>query len=157
MYGVTPNEPQHEVSWGEEGCNVEELDNQLAGLQISPGKESKADGKPRMLDATQPTQFEADSDEDTAPVSSYSLLKGPACFGEEIQLTRFPPNFGESQQVTTYYNDLDPVLWIEDYEMNMTGIGVTQEVLAKYFHLVLQGEARDWLLRLPPKSINSWK
>ena len=41
--------------------------------------------------------------------------------------------------------------------MNMIGIGVTQEVLAKYFNLVLQGEARDWLLRLPPKSINSWE
>ena len=105
MYGVTPNEPQHEVSWGGEKYSVEKVVNQLAGLQVSLEKDEEIKGESPAHTAAQPAQDEADSDEDTAPVSSYSLLKGPACFGEEIRLTRFPPSLGESQQVTTYCED----------------------------------------------------
>ena len=157
MYGVTPNEPQNEVSWGGEKCSVEEVVNQLAGLQVSLEKEKKIEGESQTSGATQPAQVETDSDEDSAPVNSYSLLKGPTCFGEEIRLTRFPPNFDESQRVTTYRSDQDPALWIEDYEASITGADVTQEIRAKYFHLAIQGEARDWLLRLPSKSISTWE
>jgi len=157
MYGATPDEPQQEVSWSGGKHSVEEVVSQLAGLQILSKKEEEADDESQKLGATQPTQSETDSDEDTAPISSYSLLKGPACFGEEIRLTRFPPNFGESQRVTTYHSGQDPALWIEDYESSMEGPEVTQEVRAKYFHLVIQEEARDWLLKLPPRSIDTWE
>ena len=108
MYGVTPNEPQHEISWGKEKCSVEEVVNQLADLQVSLGKEKRIEGELQTPGATQPAQIETNTDEDLAPVNAYSLLKGPACFGEEIRLTRFPPNFGESQQVTTYHSGQDP-------------------------------------------------
>ena len=61
MYGVTPNEPQHEVSWGGEECNVKEVVNQLAGLQVSLEKEKKIEGESRTFGATQPSQIETDS------------------------------------------------------------------------------------------------
>jgi hypothetical protein len=71
--------------------SIEGVVNQLAGLQVSLEKEKKIEGESRTTGATHPSQIETDSDEDSAPVNSYSLLKGPACFGEEIRLTRVPP------------------------------------------------------------------
>ena len=39
----------------------------------------------------------------------------------------------------------------------MTGPDITPEVRAKYFHLVIQGKVRDWLVKLPPRSVNTWE
>ena len=46
--------------------------------------------------------------------------------------------------------------WIESYEMAMELLEVSDEAMAKYFTMMLDGTARSWLKGLPPNSISSW-
>lgn len=55
-----------------------------------------------------------------------------------------------------YTADLQPGAWIESYEMAMELLEVSDEAMAKYFTMMLDGMARSWLKGLPPNSISSW-
>ena len=55
-----------------------------------------------------------------------------------------------------YTADLQPIAWIESYEMAMELLEVSEAAMAKYFTMMLDGTARTWLKGLPPNSIGSW-
>ena len=73
-----------------------------------------------------------------------------------IRNERLPKDFKGPRKVPNYTADLQPVAWIESYEMAMELLEVSEAAMAKYFTMMLDGTARTWLKGLPPNSIGSW-
>ena len=67
-----------------------------------------------------------------------------------------PKDFKGPRKVPNYAADLQRVAWIESYEMAMELLEVNDAAMAKYFTMMLDGTARNWLKALPPNSGNSW-
>ena len=72
-----------------------------------------------------------------------------------IRNERLPKDFKGPRKVPNYTADLQPVAWIESYEMAMELLEVSEAAMAKYFTMMLDGTARTWLKGLPPNSIGS--
>ena len=69
---------------------------------------------------------------------------------------RLPRDFKGPLKVPNYTADLPPEAWVESYERTMELLDVDDAACAKYFTMMLEGTARNWLKGLPANSIGSW-
>ena len=76
--------------------------------------------------------------------------------GPAIRNERIPADFKGPRKVPNYTADMEPADWIENYEMAMEILEVSDAVCARYLSMMLEGPAKSWLKNLPPNSINSW-
>ena len=77
-------------------------------------------------------------------------------FSATLRNKRLPKDFKGPRKAPNCTVDQPPEAWIESYEMAMEMLDVSDAVCAKYFTMMLDGQARTWLKGLPPNSIRSW-
>src|SRR4051812_1947689 len=66
------------------------------------------------------------------------------------------PDFKGPRKIANYMDAMDPVAWIESYDLDMDILQVGEEVCARYFTMMLEGPARIWFKNLPDNSITFW-
>ena len=81
---------------------------------------------------------------------------GGPCLVPALRNEHLPKDFKGPRKVPNYTAYLQPGAWIENYEMAMELLEVSDAAMAKYFTIMLDGTARTWLKGLPPNSIGSW-
>ena len=67
------------------------------------------------------------------------------CLVPALHNERLPKDFMGPRKVPNYTADLQPRAWIESYEMGMELLEVRDAAMAKYFTMMLDGTARNWL------------
>ena len=70
-----------------------------------------------------------------------SRLKGPVCFSERIRFEPFPADFEGPRKVANYNASMDPVTWLNNYEMGMSILNASEEICARYLNMMLEGAA----------------
>jgi len=65
-----------------------------------------------------------------APSNLSSRLKGPVCFSERIRSEPFPADFKGPRKVANYNPSMDPVTWLNNYEMGMSILNASEEICA---------------------------
>ena len=56
-----------------------------------------------------------------------------------------PKDFKGPRKVPNYTADLEPIAWIESYELAMDMLDVSDAVCVKYLTMMLKDPARTWL------------
>ena len=79
-----------------------------------------------------------------------SRTLGVPCLVPALRNERLPKDFNGPRKVPSYTADQPPEDWIESYEMAMEMLDVSDAACAKYFTMMLDGPARNWLKGLPP-------
>jgi hypothetical protein len=82
---------------------------------------------------------------------------GPRCSGASALVERFPENFKDPHDVPKYDGKINPVTWLEDYQMAMTIQGASEMIMVRYMPLMMKDTSRTWIQGLPAKSIHSWR
>ena len=70
---------------------------------------------------------------------------GVPCLIPALRNIRLPKDFKGPRKVPNYTADLQRRAWIESYEMAMELLEASDEAMAKYFTMMLDGTARAWL------------
>lgn len=80
--------------------------------------------------------------------------KSVSPFADEVATFRFLKKF-KVLDIKTYTEQEDPVEHLDNYRAHLELQGTSDEVACRAFPLALLGNARDWYMRLPPKSIRN--
>lgn len=82
---------------------------------------------------------------------------GTQCLGPALRNERLPQDFKGPRKVPNYTSDMEPVVWVESYELAMDMLEVSDGVCARYLTMMLEGPAQTWLKNLPPNSVHTWQ
>jgi hypothetical protein len=81
---------------------------------------------------------------------------GCAALADHLRAASWPPKF-RPHLPEKYDSTSNPSEFLQVYVTAITAAGGNTAVMATYFHVVLSGPARTWLLNLAPGSIYTWE
>nr|CAD41616.1 OSJNBa0091D06.19 [Oryza sativa Japonica Group] len=87
-----------------------------------------------------------------------SPVGGAGCraFVASLRNVRWPPRFRPT--ITEKYDEsVNPAEFLQIYTTGIEAAGGDDRVMANFFPMALKGQARDWLMNLPPASVHSWE
>nr|CAH67964.1 OSIGBa0142I02-OSIGBa0101B20.7 [Oryza sativa] len=87
-----------------------------------------------------------------------SPVGGAGCraFVASLRNVRWPPRFRPT--VTEKYDgSVNPAEFLQIYTTGIEAAGGDDRVMANFFPMALKGQARGWLMNLPPASVHSWE
>ena len=85
-----------------------------------------------------------------APLDGGGKHIGVSCLAPASRNERMSKDFEGPRKVPNYSPDLEPGSWIESYELAMDMLDVSEAVCAKYFTMMLEGTAHNWLKTCRP-------
>nr|ABA94156.1 retrotransposon protein, putative, unclassified [Oryza sativa Japonica Group] len=87
-----------------------------------------------------------------------SPVGGAGCraFVASLRNVRWPPRFRPT--ITEKYDgSVNPAEFLQIYMTGIEAAGGDDRVMANFFPMALKGQARGWLMNLPPASVHSWE
>nr|CAH67541.1 H0425E08.9 [Oryza sativa]CAH67733.1 H0522A01.4 [Oryza sativa] len=87
-----------------------------------------------------------------------SPVGGAGCraFVASLRNVRWPPRFWPT--ITEKYDgSVNPAEFLQIYTTGIEAAGGDDRVMANFFPMALKGQARGWLMNLPPASVHSWE
>nr|ABA99771.1 retrotransposon protein, putative, unclassified [Oryza sativa Japonica Group] len=87
-----------------------------------------------------------------------SPVGGAGCraFVASLRNVRWPPRFRPT--ITEKYDgSVNPAEFLQIYTTGIEAAGGDDRVMANFFPMALKGQARGWLMNLPPASVHSWE
>nr|CAH67521.1 OSIGBa0131L05.2 [Oryza sativa] len=87
-----------------------------------------------------------------------SPVGGAGCraFVASLWNVRWPPRFRPT--ITEKYDgSVNPAEFLQIYTTGIEAAGGDDRVMANFFPMALKGQARGWLMNLPPASVHSWE
>nr|AAU90208.1 putative polyprotein [Oryza sativa Japonica Group] len=87
-----------------------------------------------------------------------SPVGGTGCrtFVASLRNVRWPPRFRPT--ITEKYDgSVNPAEFLQIYTTGIEAAGGDDRVMANFFPMALKGQARGWLMNLPPASVHSWE
>nr|CAE02097.1 OSJNBa0020I02.4 [Oryza sativa Japonica Group] len=87
-----------------------------------------------------------------------SPVGGASCraFVASLRNVRWPPWFRPT--ITEKYDgSVNPAEFLQIYTTGIEAAGGDDRVMANFFPMALKGQARGWLMNLPPASVHSWE
>nr|ABA99910.2 retrotransposon protein, putative, unclassified [Oryza sativa Japonica Group] len=87
-----------------------------------------------------------------------SPVGGAGCraFVASLRNVRWPPRFRPT--ITEKYDgSFNPAEFLQIYTTGIEAAGGDDRVMANFFPMALKGQARGWLMNLPPASVHSWE
>jgi hypothetical protein len=81
---------------------------------------------------------------------------GCAALVDHLHAASWPPKFWPHLP-EKYDRTSNPLEFLQVYVTAITAVGGNTAVMATYFHVVLSGPTRTWLMNLAPGSIYSWE
>nr|AAT44202.1 putative polyprotein [Oryza sativa Japonica Group] len=87
-----------------------------------------------------------------------SPVGGAGCraFVASLRNVRWPPRFRPT--ITKKYDgSVNPAEFLQIYTTGIEAAGGDDRVMANFFPMALKGQARGWLMNLPPASVHSWE
>nr|CAE02561.2 OSJNBa0006M15.4 [Oryza sativa Japonica Group]CAE04380.1 OSJNBa0027G07.22 [Oryza sativa Japonica Group] len=72
--------------------------------------------------------------------------------GASLPCPRFRPTITEK-----YDGSVNPAEFLQIYTTGIEAAGGDDRVMANFFPMALKGQARGWLMNLPPASVHSWE
>nr|AAT81661.1 putative retrotransposon protein [Oryza sativa Japonica Group]ABF97633.1 retrotransposon protein, putative, unclassified [Oryza sativa Japonica Group] len=87
-----------------------------------------------------------------------SPVGGAGCraFVASLRNVRWPPRFRPT--ITEKYDgSVNPAEFLQIYTTGIEAAGGDDRVMANFFPMALKGQARGWLMNLPPASVYSWE
>jgi hypothetical protein len=106
-----------------------------ARLQVLDGLEAIGEGEPEVSDLS---------------FRGFAALTGP--LHRAMWPPRFKPDIGARYDGTS-----DPVEFLQQYAASIRAAGGDGLVMANWFMMATKGEPRQWLCRLPLRSISFWR
>nr|CBG76438.1 OO_Ba0013J05-OO_Ba0033A15.25 [Oryza officinalis] len=92
---------------------------------------------------------------DRPPVSPVGGV-GCRAFVASLRNVRWPPRFRPT--ITEKYDgSVNPAEFLQIYTTRIEATGDDDRVMANFFPMALKGQARGWLMNLPPASVHSWE
>nr|ABA93826.2 retrotransposon protein, putative, unclassified [Oryza sativa Japonica Group] len=81
---------------------------------------------------------------------------GCRAFVASLRNVRWPPRFRPT--ITEKYDgSVNPAEFLQVYTTGIEAAGGDDRVMANFFPMALKGQARGWLMNLPPTSVHSWE
>src|SRR5512135_3538772 len=81
---------------------------------------------------------------------------GCRAFVASLRNVRWPPRFRPT--ITEKYDgSVNPAEFLQIYTTGIEAAGGDDRVMANFFPMALKGQARGWLMNLPPASVHSWE
>nr|AAR06355.1 putative polyprotein [Oryza sativa Japonica Group] len=81
---------------------------------------------------------------------------GCRAFVASLRNVRWPPRFRPT--ITEKYDgSVNPAEFLQVYMTGIEAAGGDDKVMANFFPMALKGQARGWLMNLPPASVHSWE
>nr|CAH67296.1 OSIGBa0103O01.14 [Oryza sativa]CAH67380.1 OSIGBa0159F11.4 [Oryza sativa] len=89
---------------------------------------------------------------------SVSPVGGVGCraFVASLRNVRWPPRFRPTI-AEKYDGSVNPTKFLQVYTTGIEAAGGDDRVMANFFPMALKGQARGWLMNLPPASVHSWE
>nr|AAU44223.1 putative polyprotein [Oryza sativa Japonica Group] len=81
---------------------------------------------------------------------------GCRAFVASLRNVRWPPRFRPT--ITEKYDgSVNPAEFLQVYTTGIEAAGGDDRVMVNFFPMALKGQARGWLMNLPPASVHSWE
>nr|CAH67479.1 H0805A05.9 [Oryza sativa] len=90
-----------------------------------------------------------------AAVARHSAATSSA-FVSSLRNVRWPPRFRPTI-AEKYDGSVNPAEFLQVYTTGIEAAGGDDRVMANFFPMALKGQARGWLMNLPPASVHSWE
>nr|ABA95741.2 retrotransposon protein, putative, unclassified [Oryza sativa Japonica Group] len=81
---------------------------------------------------------------------------GCRAFVASLRNVRWPPRFRPTS-AEKYDGSVNPAEFLQVYTTGIEAAGGDDRVMANFFPMALKGQARGWLMNLPPASVHSWE
>nr|CAH67900.1 OSIGBa0115K01-H0319F09.6 [Oryza sativa] len=81
---------------------------------------------------------------------------GCRAFVASLRNVRWPPRFRPTI-AEKYDGSVNPAEFLQVYTTGIEAAGGDDRVMANFFPMALKGQARGWLMNLPPTSVHSWE
>nr|CAD41709.2 OSJNBa0010D21.11 [Oryza sativa Japonica Group] len=81
---------------------------------------------------------------------------GCRAFVASLRNVRWPPRFRPTI-AEKYDGSVNPAEFLQVYTIGIEAAGGDDRVMANFFPMALKGQARGWLMNLPPASVHSWE
>nr|ABA98790.1 retrotransposon protein, putative, unclassified [Oryza sativa Japonica Group] len=81
---------------------------------------------------------------------------GCRAFVASLRNVRWPPRFWPTI-AEKYDGSVNPAKFLQVYTTGIEAAGGDDRVMANFFPMALKGQARGWLMNLPPASVHSWE
>nr|CAH66086.1 H0209A05.3 [Oryza sativa] len=81
---------------------------------------------------------------------------GCRAFVASLRNIRWPPRFRPTI-AEKYDGSVNPAEFLQVYTTGIEAAGGDDRVMANFFPMALKGQARGWLMNLPPASVHSWE
>nr|ABA97009.1 retrotransposon protein, putative, unclassified [Oryza sativa Japonica Group] len=81
---------------------------------------------------------------------------GCRAFVASLRNVRWPPRFRPTI-AEKYDGSVNPAEFLQVYTTGIEAAGGDDRVMANFFPMALKGQARGWLMNLPPASVHSWE
>nr|CAE01792.1 OSJNBa0039K24.11 [Oryza sativa Japonica Group] len=81
---------------------------------------------------------------------------GCRAFVASLRNVRWPPRFRPTI-AEKYDGSVNPAEFLQVYTTGIEAAGGDDRVMANFFPMALKGQARGWLMNLPPVSVHSWE
>nr|CAH68036.1 OSIGBa0139N19-OSIGBa0137L10.5 [Oryza sativa] len=81
---------------------------------------------------------------------------GCRAFVASLRNVRWPPRFRPTI-AEKYDGNVNPAEFLQVYTTGIEAAGGDDRVMANFFPMALKGQARGWLMNLPPASVHSWE
>nr|CAE04690.1 OSJNBb0015D13.5 [Oryza sativa Japonica Group] len=81
---------------------------------------------------------------------------GCRAFVASLRNVRWPPRFRPTI-AEKYDGSINPAEFLQVYTTGIEAAGGDDRVMANFFPMALKGQARGWLMNLPPASVHSWE
>nr|ABA99479.1 retrotransposon protein, putative, unclassified [Oryza sativa Japonica Group] len=94
----------------------------------------------------------------TGATPPLSPVGGVGCraFVASLRNVRWPPRF-QPTITEKYDGSVNPAEFLQVYTTGIEAAGGDDRVMANFFPMALKGQARGWLMNLPPASVHSWE
>nr|ABF95742.1 retrotransposon protein, putative, unclassified [Oryza sativa Japonica Group] len=92
---------------------------------------------------------------DVLPTQQGALPR-PEAFVASLRNVRWPPRFRPTI-AEKYDGSVNPAEFLQVYTTGIEAAGGDDRVMANFFPMALKGQARGWLMNLPPASVHSWE
>nr|CAD39966.2 OSJNBa0072D08.5 [Oryza sativa Japonica Group] len=81
---------------------------------------------------------------------------GCRAFVASLRNVRWPPRFRPTI-AEKYDGSVNPAEFLQVYTTGIEAAGGDDRIMANFFPMALKGQARGWLMNLPPASVHSWE
>nr|CAE03902.2 OSJNBb0026I12.10 [Oryza sativa Japonica Group] len=81
---------------------------------------------------------------------------GCRAFVASLRNVRWPPRFRPTI-AEKYDGSINPAEFLQVYTTGIEAAGGDDRAMANFFPMALKGQARGWLMNLPPASVHSWE